>query len=271
MSYILLAFFGCFAGVTTVLFGFGGGFVIVPVLYRMLLATHDADDMVYQSAMHIAVATSTCVMIVNASISTRKHARAGTLLLPYVWPFAGFIGVGAIAGAITAQYFNNHVLRIAFVAYLAVTILDCLFRRGFIEQLINKKAKTLSTLATVPGGMGIGAIATVLGVGGSVMTVPILRRCGLSMTQATSMANPLSLPVALAGTMTYIVVAEMNGYDFGSWYLGYVDLAAFFVLAVGALFGIRLATPWIGKIQDRIHAFVYISLLTVVMLSMAFK
>jgi len=270
MSYFLLAFFGCFAGVTTVLFGFGGGFVIVPVLYRVLLTTHGTDDLITQSAMHIAVATSTCVMIVNASISTRKHARAGTLLMPYLWPFAGFIGLGAVAGALAAELFDSQVLRVAFVTYLAITILDCLFRRGFIDQLISKNPGSLSTLATVPGGMGIGAIATVLGVGGSVMTVPLLRRCGLSMTQATSMANPLSLPVAMAGTATYIVVAEAGGYDFGSWYLGYVDILAFIVLTLGALFGIKLATPWIGKIPDRSHAVVYIGLLVSVMLSMMF-
>jgi membrane associated rhomboid family serine protease len=36
--YFVLAGFGCLAGVTTVLFGFGGGFVVVPLLYRALLA-----------------------------------------------------------------------------------------------------------------------------------------------------------------------------------------------------------------------------------------
>lgn len=271
MSYILLAFFGCFAGVTTVLFGFGGGFVIVPVLYRVLLVTHAADDMVAQSAMHIAIATSTCVMIVNSSMSTHKQVRAGTLLSDYVWPLAGFIGLGAIAGAVTAEYFDSQMLRLAFVAYLAITIMDCLLRRGFIEQLTNSQPKVLSPLATVPGGLGIGAIATMLGVGGSVMTVPMLRRCGLSMTQATSLANPLSLPVALAGTLTYIVVAESGGHDFGNGYLGYVDLLAFVVLATGALLGIRIATPWIGKIPDKTHASVYISLLFIVMLSMIIK
>ena len=38
--YFLLLFFGFLAGITTVLFGFGGGFVVVPVLYSVLLATH---------------------------------------------------------------------------------------------------------------------------------------------------------------------------------------------------------------------------------------
>ncbi|PMZ30056.1 permease, partial [Pseudomonas sp. GW247-3R2A] len=43
MFYLLLAFFGCMTGVTAVLFGFGGGFVVVPLLYRMLMASHGAD------------------------------------------------------------------------------------------------------------------------------------------------------------------------------------------------------------------------------------
>lgn len=271
MIYLLLAFFGCFAGVTTVLFGFGGGFIIVPVLYRLLSATHDADDLIAQSAMHIAVATSTCVMIVNASISTRNHARAGTLLKPYIWPLAGFIGLGAIGGAVMADLLDGELLRKAFVAYLAITIVDCLFRRGFIERGTHARPESLGKLATISGGTGIGAVATALGVGGSVMTVPLLRRCGLSMTQATSMANPLSLPVALAGTATYILMAQVTGNDLGFGYLGYVDLLAFCVLTLGAVIGIRLASPMIGKIPDRPHAIIYISLLVIVLLSMMFK
>jgi uncharacterized membrane protein YfcA len=44
MFYLLLTLFGCMTGVTAVLFGFGGGFVVVPLLYRMLMASHGADD-----------------------------------------------------------------------------------------------------------------------------------------------------------------------------------------------------------------------------------
>jgi len=95
-----------------------------------------------------------------------------------------------------------------------------------------------------------------------------LRRCGLSMSQATSMANPLSLPVAVAGTVTYMAMARFSEFDLGSWFIGYVDLLAFAVLTMGSLLGIRLATPWIGRIPDRVHAWVYVGLLVMVMLSM---
>lgn len=100
------------------------------------------------------------------------------------------------------------------------------------------------------------------------MTVPLLRRCGLSMSQATSMANPLSVPVALAGTLTYMALAGFTESDLGAWFIGYVDVLAFALLTVGSLLGIRLAARWIGRIPDRLHARVYIGLLMVVMISM---
>ncbi|MEB2854623.1 sulfite exporter TauE/SafE family protein [Pseudomonas atacamensis] len=271
MFYLLLTLFGCLTGISAVLFGFGGGFVIVPLLYRMLTASHAADDPIAQSAMHIAVATSTCVMIVNALIATRKHQRAGNLLRDYLWPLAGFIGGGAIVGAIAAMWVSGQVIRYAFIAYLGVTIVDCLLRRGFLTQSQTTFPRRLTTTETSAGGVGIGAIATFLGVGGSVMTVPLLRRCGLSMSQATSMANPLSVPVALAGTLTYMALAGFTESDLGAWYIGYVDVLAFALLTVGSLLGIRLAARWIGRIPDRLHAWIYIGLLIVVLLSISLK
>jgi len=271
MFYLLLTLFGCLTGISAVLFGFGGGFVIVPRLYRMLTATHAAADPIAQSAMHIAVATSTCVMIVNALIATRKHQRAGNLIRDYLWPLGGFIGLGAVVGAIAAMWVSGEVIRYAFIAYLGVTIVDCLLRRGFLTQSHATIPRRLTSTETSTGGVGIGAIATFLGVGGSVMTVPLLRRCGLSMSQSTSMANPLSVPVAVAGTLTYMALAGFSETDLGAWFVGYVDLLAFAVLTLGSLVGIRLATPSIGRIPDQVHAWVYIALLIIVMLGMLLK
>lgn len=271
MFYLLLTLFGCLTGITALLFGFGGGFVVVPLLYRMLTASHGAGDPIGQSAMHIAVATSTCVMIVNALIATDKHRRVGNLIRDYLWPLGGFIGLGAILGAIAAVWVSGEVIRYAFIAYLGVTIVDCLLRRGFLTHAKDVVPRRLGRMETSGGGVGIGAIATFLGVGGSVMTVPLLRRSGLSMSQATSMANPLSVPVAVAGTLTYMALAGFSETGLGPWFIGYVDLLAFALLTVGSLLGIRLATRWIGRIPDRVHARVYVGLLIVVMLGMVIR
>ena len=201
MLYLVLALFGVLSGVTTVLFGFGGGFVAVPVLYAALRAGHAADDPAALAAMHIAVATSTCVMIVNAAAATRRHQKAGNILRAYVWPLAGYIAVGAALGALAAMRIDGGLVRLAFIAYLAVTLADCLLRQGFLAHDGGGQPRPLGGAATAGGGLAIGAVAAFLGVGGSVMTVPLLRRRGLPMAQAAAMANPLTLPVAVAGTL----------------------------------------------------------------------
>lgn len=267
MVYLVLAFFGCLSGVTTVLFGFGGGFVVVPVLYGVLTATHGAQDAIGQSAMHIAVATSTCVMIVNSVAATRKHQRAGNILRAYVWPLAAFIAAGALLGALAATWASGGLVRNAFIAYLGVTILDCLLRQGFMAPG-DARPRPLGPGVLVGGGVAIGAIAAFLGVGGSVMTVPLLRRRGLPMSKAAAMANPLTLPVAIAGTLAYMAAARGLPEALAPWIVGYVDLLAFAALALGSLAGIRLAAPLIPRIPDRLHARVYVLLLALVMLSM---
>ena len=262
--YLLLLLSGAVAGVTTVLFGFGGGFVVVPLLYAMLTLTHGADSAVGQAAMHIAVATSTCVMIFGASLSTWRHHRARNVDWRQARQLGGYIGLGAICGATAAVWLSGDWVRWAFVAYLGATILDSTLRPGFLHGS-PAQARTLSRPATAAIGVGIGTIASFLGVGGSVMTVPLMRRRGATMTQATAMANPLSLPMAITGTATYVALAWRQGAALGPGHAGYVDLLAFLVLAAGSWAGIRLASPYIVRIPDRIHAVTYIALLSVVL------
>ncbi|MBB3141081.1 sulfite exporter TauE/SafE family protein [Halomonas organivorans] len=265
--YLLLLACGGLAGITTVLFGFGGGFFMVPLLYAVLLATHGADSLVGQAAMHIAVATSTGVMIVGAGLATRRHHRAGTLDWQWIRPLAGYIALGAVAGAAAAMAMRGDWVRWAFVAYLAVTIVDALLRPGFLARTAaTPRAPSAGASAVL--GLGIGMVAALLGVGGSVMTVPLMRRRGLPMTRATAMATPLSLPMALAGTAAYVLLARDQAALLGPWQAGYVDLRAFAALAVGSWIGIRLASPWIGRLPDGVHAKAYLALLAGVLAAM---
>lgn len=273
--YLVLAVFGTLAGVTTLLFGFGGGFVVVPVLYRMLVHVHGADSAPGQLAMQVAVATSTCVMIVSAGLATRRHHRAGNVDWKQVRPLLGFIALGSVVGAAAATMLRSDWMRWAFVAYLALTILDGLLRPGFIRPLAAaatpRRGPRPSGQVTALLGLVIGAVACFLGVGGSVMTVPLMRRRGAPMVQATAAANPLSLPVALAGTATYVLLAWDQGTSLGPWHAGFVDLRALAVLVAGSWLGIRLGGRFVGRLPDGLHAKVYLALLAVVLLAMLMR
>ncbi|NED86215.1 TSUP family transporter, partial [Streptomyces sp. SID11233] len=112
-----LAGIGLLTGMTTVLFGFGGGFVAVPVVVW-------ADAALGGDAMRVATATSALVMVVNAGFATavtprqvlRELRGSGALLL--------LLAAGASAGAAAARLAPAGPARWAFVAYVALTIVD---------------------------------------------------------------------------------------------------------------------------------------------------
>ncbi|MFF2550393.1 sulfite exporter TauE/SafE family protein [Nocardia sp. NPDC058058] len=261
-TILILLLAGCVTGATTVLFGFGGGFVTVPVVYAVSAATSTA------AAMHVAVATSTAVMIVNAAIATLAHARSGLLRREYLCPLAGFIAVGAVLGVLAAGLVPDRTLRLLFVAYLVVAIADISLRRGFLirEARTDIHPAPFGRAASVFGGIGIGAVAAFLGVGGSVLTVPLLRRRGLAMAEATALANPLSVPVAVVGTALYSLAAP-GGSRAGLF--GQVDVVAAVTLLAGSLPAIAATKRSLVKIPDRAHAIGYPLLLTVVLIAMS--
>ncbi|WP_410661198.1 sulfite exporter TauE/SafE family protein [Amycolatopsis sp. lyj-112] len=251
----LLFGFGCLSGVTTVLFGFGGGFITVPVVYGFALAGPGQA----LGAMHVAVATSTAVMVINAGSATLAQLRAGRLRKEYLWPLIAFIGLGSVLGSFAATMAGESVLRWLFVAYLALTIADSVVRKGFVSRPPDTRPRALGSLTTTAGGTGIGAVASFLGVGGSVLTVPLMRRKGLPMAEAAALANPLSLPVAVIGTAVYAFAA--TGTPSGSAHLGYIDLIAAGALLCGSLPTIAVTRRVVGRIPDRAHAIAYLALL----------
>lgn len=257
--------FGCLSGVTTVLFGFGGGFITVPVVYAFALAGPGHA----LGAMHVAVATSTAVMVVNAGSATLAQLRTGRLRREYLWPLIAFIGLGALLGSFAATAAGESVLRWLFVAYLALTIVDSVVRKGFVNRREDAEPRALGGFTTTAGGTGIGAVASFLGVGGSVLTVPLMRRKGLPMADATALANPLSLPVAVIGTAVYAFAA--TGTSPGDAHLGYIDLVAAGALLCGSLPTIAVTRRVVGRIPDRVHAIAYLALLAAALIAVVVR
>lgn len=100
------------------------------------------------------------------------------------------------------------------------------------------------------------------------MTVPLMRRRSAEMAQATAMANPLSLPMALTGTLTYILLARNETSEFGSGFAGYVDIQAFVLLIAGSSAGAETLCSADWPYPDRFYAKSYLALLIFVLLVM---
>lgn len=258
---------GVLAGLTTVLFGFGGGFVTVPVIVW-------ADAGLGQAAAHVAVATSSVVMVVNACAATAATDRAILRQLRGTPALLLLLAAGGAVGTVAARWAPGSVIQWAFVAYLAITIADLLLRPGFFRPRTTLRPGQGGNAAipkAIPALLGapIGAIAAFLGVGGSVMTVPMLRRSGRDMSTATSLANPLTLAIAVPAMAIFLMEKSPPGSSAAVFLSGSVDLGAAAALMAGALpviITLRLRRP---RISDSLYSWSYLSLLILVTAAMA--
>ncbi|MEV7403430.1 sulfite exporter TauE/SafE family protein [Streptomyces sp. NPDC091267] len=283
MDVVALVGIGLLTGMTTVLFGFGGGFVAVPVVVW-------ADAALGGDAMRVATATSALVMVVNAGFATAVTPRRVLLALRGRGALLLLLAAGAVAGALATRLAPAGPARWAFISYVALTIADLLLRPGFLRStrgtrcgagpcepgmIQTRGASRAEAPSDAPGplpavlGAPIGAVAAFLGVGGSVMTVPAMRRAGHTMRVATTLANPLTLAIALPATAVSLGGATVPAAAHAHVHLaGLIDVRAAAALLLGALPVIAVLRRRPPRIPDRVHAWAYIGLLATVTVAM---
>lgn len=261
MEYLILFSFGVFTGITASLFGFGGGFIIVPLIYHLI------GNNPY--SMQIAVATSISIMIVNSINAMLKHHKAGNIIWERVVPLAYYIAIGSVVGSILATQLNSSIVRYLFITYMVFVIYDCTMKKNFVNQA--NEQKHLTSITQIWAGTVIGIIASALGVGGSVLTVPLMRKLGLSMKYAVALANPMSLPVAIIGTIVYIIIGIHTNIHLGSKYIGFIYIPGLIILSASGFIGVPIGTYLADKVPDKIHARIYILLLLLTLISMLIK
>ncbi|MGW3200527.1 sulfite exporter TauE/SafE family protein [Streptomyces sp. NPDC001118] len=270
MNEVALLGIGVLTGVTAVLFGFGGGFVAVPVVVW-------ANAALGADAIRVATATSALVMLVNAAFATAVTPRRVLAGLRGSGPLLALLAVGAAVGALATRHAPAGQAHWGFVAYVALTVVDLLLRPGFLrprEPGGQSREGQMTASCAVPRplpavlGAPIGAVAAFLGVGGSVMTVPALRRAGHPMRVATALANPLTLAIALPATAMSLTGTDTVAARAHLRLVGLVDVRAAGALLLGALPVIAVLRRRPPAIPDRAYAWAYLALLGVVEVAM---
>lgn len=266
---LTLAGVGAVAGLTAGLFGIGGGSVMVPVLFYAFISLGVPESVV----MHCAVATSSAVIIVNATRSVRSHHQHGAVDWDLLWPknplqsYAVWIGVGAFFAAIwLAPRLSGPAMILIFAIVGGGVALKFIF--GQPDWRLRE---------TVPGGAArpivggsVGALSAIMGIGGGSLTVPLMNMCGVSIHRAIGTASGFGLAIALPATIGFILsgwgVAERPAFS-----LGYVNILGFVIISSVAFLtiplGARLAH---GMSQSRLKMVFGICLLLVA-LNMARK
>jgi uncharacterized protein len=262
ISIVLYSLIGILIGILSSLFGFGGGFVVVPVLVAFL-----PDSIPPDYLMHTAVGTSLAVMIINSFNSTFNHAKKGNVKWVVFKGMVFYIALGSLIGGVSAVYINSEFLRFAFIGLLLYVIVSNLLKKTFTAHVEDRDFRMPSRKSRGPVGVVIGLISTMLGVGGSVMTIPYLRRQGMRMLNAVALATPLGLPIAIVGAFTFLVTG-LQIEEMPSSTLGFIFIPALCGFTLGGFIGVPLGRSWAQKIPDAVYSKVYLILLVIVVIMM---
>lgn len=225
---------GGVAGVLAGLLGIGGGLVIVPMLVYCLTLQGISN----QTIMHLALGTSMASIMFTAVSSFWAHHRRGAVRWIVVRRIVLGIFVGTFLGACVASHLSTRFLKGFFVVFLYYVALQMLF---------GKKPKPSRQLPQRVGMFGvgnvIGAVSSLVGIGGGTLSVPFMVWCNIPLHQAIGTSAAIGFPIAVAGTLGYIYSGFAADLPYGA--LGYVYLPALLGIIVASVLtaplGVRLA------------------------------
>lgn len=258
---LLLAAAGLVAGAFGAVLGLGGGILIVPILtlgFGLPLTTAVGISLV------CVVATSTGAAAINVRAG-RADVRLGITLA------AGTV-VGALTGGLIAAVLPERAIAGLFAALLAYTAVTMLRRLRSTpsdteagEPPIDPMAPDgagapayrLHRLPTAVGGSFVaGNVSGLLGVGGGIVTVPIVHLVmGAPMPIAVATSNLMIGVTAAAGAFTYLFRGDVDPRVAAPMVIG-VAIGA----ALGAAVGGRIRASWLTLLFVGVVAYVAVQM-----------
>lgn len=264
MMLIIYLLVGVLTGLLAMLFGFGGGFVVIPILLWLL----PLQGISVYFAMHVAVGTSLMLMLINMSYTTSLHVRQQNLNFTLVKQMLPLVTVGAVIGASLASLMAARLLEYVFMGLVFVVLLRTIKQEFFLEPAtVNKQpSKGLVNLVSLITGV----IASLLGIGGSMVIVPFFRHYRLPMNKASALANALAIPTGLIGSIIF-AVAGYHANHLPSYSTGYIYWPAVMGIFIGSLLGAKFGKDLSKSMSDVLYGRVYVGLLVVVLVSMIIR
>jgi uncharacterized protein len=233
---ILLAC-GIAAGLLAGLLGVGGGIVIVPMLYHIFIYMNIDVSL----AMPLSIGTSLSTIVVTSIMSARSHHKKGGIDWELSKRWIPFVIVGVLIGAFSSKYIDGTNLKFMFGILLLIVS---------IHMIINS-FKPLVIAKSLPDKAGqsifallLGGIASLLGIGGGTLMVPLLSLFSFPIHRAVSTASLFGLIISIPATIGYIIVGwNVQNLPYAS--TGYVNWSAFIILVpmtiIFAPIGVKLA------------------------------
>lgn len=213
---------GLCVGFLSGLLGIGGGGLLVPVLYEVFLFL-DVPD---QNRLHLAIGTSLAVMIPTTVRSFVAHRGRGTADGGLVRRLALPVLVGVVVGSVVAKWCSDDVLKWVWVVFGLLMASKLLFAKN--SWRLGDDVP--DSIAVEAYGVLVGAISTIMSIGGGAYITALLMLYGRSIKEAVGTSVGFGPIIAIPGMLGFVWAGwQVVGLPLGS--IGYVNLLGFAALA----------------------------------------
>ena len=240
MTIIIFIFLltGLASGFVAGLLGVGGGIIIVPVTYFILLKLGFGSEVV----MHVAVASSLGVICFTSISSIRSHIKLKNTNLIIVKKWALGVILGSILGSLSASFISGENLVIIFVILAFLISLNMLFQQ---KPIILKTDLPSSKLINISIGSLIGFFSAIIGIGGGSFSVPTLTMFSKKIHEAVGTSAVFGFLIAFPGTITFAITGLKNE-GLPIYSIGYINILIVLMISITSVFtagyGARIST-----------------------------
>jgi len=256
LSVLLLScsIIGIFVGFLSGLLGIGGGLIIVPLL-------NIPNDVV----MPLALGTSLCSIVVTSLSSTLAHYKNSHIPWLLTKKFIIGIALGALSGALVADLLSVNTLKNIFAG--AVSLL-AIYMMMSVRITATRPLPNDVILFIIAYTCGV--IASLMGISGAVILIPILTLFGVSVRHAIGLATTCGCLVAAFGTAGYII-SGIGVHNLPQWSVGYIYLPALVAIVTTSFIFAPLGVKYANKLPVKTLKRLFSFFLLVVALKMIFS
>ena len=259
LIFISCIFLGAFAGFLAGLLGIGGGLIVVPALVYLLPQLGISNDVI----MPMALATSLSAIVISSSSAALAHNKNKNIPWDITKPLMFIVAFGALLGAFIADRLSAQALTNFFAG--AVIVLAS-YMLASIRTQQSRKMPSRVKLQFIS--LMTGVIASLMGMAGGAILVPVLTYFGMPLRHCIGIATVCGVMVALFGSLGYII-SGLDNELLPVWSFGYVYLPALLgVVLTSSLFapvGVKFAAKLPVQTLKKIFA-VFLILVAIKML-----
>ena len=241
---LIMAVTAVFAGFFAGFFGIGGGIITVPCLFYIF----GAVGMDKSFIMHLAVGTSFAIIVPTAIMSVYTHYKHKAVDFSIVRNYGIFVVVGVIIGTFFAASMHTKSLVLFFSIVMYLLALNLIFLKDKAKMRLK-----FSLLQRTVLGFIVGFVSSLMGIGGAIMNVPILKFVGYTINKAIGSAASIGFLISVFGCLGFLVSGILIKTDI-PLSSGFINIPAFLIFIPITIIMAKVGATTVHKIKRNIIA-----------------